>query len=77
MSYSNPGFGVAGYLIEKTAGKPYDQYIRETILRPLGMANADFPFTDANKVLLATAYDQDPPPPFQAIRTSICARRVT
>ena len=61
MSYSNPGFGIAGYLIEKTAGRPFDQYIRETILRPLGMMNADFPFTDANKALLATAYDGDPP----------------
>jgi CubicO group peptidase (beta-lactamase class C family) len=61
MSYSNPGFGIAGYLIEKVAGTPYDQYIRETILRPLGMANADFPFTDSNKPLLATAYDGDPP----------------
>jgi len=61
MSYSNPGFGIAGYLIEKTTGKPFDQYIRETILRPLGMANADFPFTDANKPLLAVAYDGDPP----------------
>jgi CubicO group peptidase (beta-lactamase class C family) len=61
MSYSNPGFGIAGYLIEKTAGKPFDQYIRETILRPLGMANADFPFTDANKSLLATPYDGNPP----------------
>src|SRR5277367_1699532 len=61
MSYSNPGFGIAGYLIEKTAGKPFDEYIRETILRPLGMANADFPFTDANKPLLAVAYDGDPP----------------
>jgi CubicO group peptidase (beta-lactamase class C family) len=61
MSYSNPGFGIAGYLIEKTAGKPFDQYIRETILRPLGMASADFPFTDANKPLLAAAYDGNPP----------------
>lgn len=61
MSYSNPGFGIAGYLIEKTAGKPFDQYIRETILRPLGMTNADFPFTDANKPLLATPYDGNPP----------------
>jgi hypothetical protein len=25
------------------------------------MANADFPFTDANKALLATPYDSDPP----------------
>jgi CubicO group peptidase (beta-lactamase class C family) len=61
MSYSNPGYGVAGYLIEKTAGKPFDQYIRETILRPLGMEIADFPFTDANKSLLATAYGGNPP----------------
>ena len=61
MSYSNPGFGIAGYLIEKITGTPFDQYIRETILRPLGMANADFPFTDANKALLATAYDGNPP----------------
>ncbi|MGH9742893.1 MAG: serine hydrolase domain-containing protein, partial [Candidatus Acidiferrum sp.] len=61
MSYSNPGYGIAGYLIEKITGEPFDQYIRETILRPLGMANADFPFTDANKALLATAYDDNPP----------------
>jgi CubicO group peptidase (beta-lactamase class C family) len=60
MSYSNPGFGIAGYLIEKVTGTPYDQYIRENILRPLGMTNADFLFTDANKALLATAYGGDP-----------------
>jgi CubicO group peptidase (beta-lactamase class C family) len=61
MSYSNPGYGVAGYLIEKVTGQPYDQYIRSTILRPLGMETADFPFTDANKALLATAYEGNPP----------------
>jgi CubicO group peptidase (beta-lactamase class C family) len=61
MSYSNPGFGIAGYLIEKITGAPFDQYIRQTILRPLGMTNADFPFTDANDALLATPYDGDPP----------------
>ena len=56
MSYSNPGYGIAGYLIEKIAGMPFDQYIRENILRPLGMSNADFRFTDSNKGLLATGY---------------------
>jgi CubicO group peptidase (beta-lactamase class C family) len=61
MSYSNPGYGIAGYLIEKITGEPFDRYIRETILRPLGMTNADFPFTDANKSLFATPYDGDPP----------------
>jgi CubicO group peptidase (beta-lactamase class C family) len=57
MSYSNPGYGVAGYLIEKTTGEPYDKYIRETFLQPLGMTNSDYRFTDANKALLASGYD--------------------
>jgi len=61
MSYSNPGYGVAGYLIEKVTRQPYDLYIRGTILRPLGMDTADFPFTDANTALLATAYEGNPP----------------
>ncbi len=63
MSYSNPGNAIAGYLIEKTTGKPFDQYIRETFLRPMGMEHADYPFTDANKALLATAYEGNPPKP--------------
>jgi CubicO group peptidase (beta-lactamase class C family) len=63
MSYSNPGNAVAGYLIEKTTGKPFDQYIRETFLRPMEMEYADYPFTDANRALLATAYEGNPPKP--------------
>src|SRR6266436_3039702 len=61
MSYSNPGNAIAGYLIEKASGQPFDLYIRETFLRPLGMEKADFPFTDANKAMLATGYEKDPP----------------
>jgi len=57
MSYSNPGYGVAGYLIEKISGQPYDQYIRDTFFQPLGMTNADYRFTAANKFLLASGYD--------------------
>ena len=63
MSYSNPGNAIAGYLIEKITGKPFDQYIRETLLRPMGMEHADYPFTDANRALLATAYEGNPPKP--------------
>src|SRR5213080_3144277 len=63
MSYSNPGNAIAGYVIEKVTGKPFDQYIRETFLRPMGMNHADYPFTDANRALLATAYEGNPPKP--------------
>ena len=61
MSYANPGNAVAGYLIEKATGKPFDQYIREALLRPMGMEKADYPFTDANKPLLAIGYEGNPP----------------
>jgi CubicO group peptidase (beta-lactamase class C family) len=61
MSYSNPGNAIAGYLIEKTTGKPFDLYIRETFLRPMGMEHADYPFSDRNRALLATAYEGNPP----------------
>src|SRR6266481_346509 len=63
MSYSNPGYGVAGYLIEKITGEPYDKYIRETFLQPLGMTNAAYRFTVANKALLASGYDGKIPNP--------------
>jgi CubicO group peptidase (beta-lactamase class C family) len=61
MSYSNPGNAIAGFLIEKTTGKPFDQYIREAFLRPMGMERADYPFTEVNRALLATAYEGSPP----------------
>jgi len=63
MAFSNSGNGVAGYLIQKISGQPFDKYIRETFLRPMGMPNADYLFTEANKALLATAYTGNPPQP--------------
>jgi Beta-lactamase len=63
MSYSNPGYGVAGYVIEKVSGEPFDRYIRENILAPLGITTGDFQLTDANRKLLAQGYQQDPPQP--------------
>jgi len=43
-----------GLLDRKSVRPAFDLYIRETFLRPLGMEKADFPFTDANKAMLAT-----------------------
>jgi CubicO group peptidase (beta-lactamase class C family) len=60
MSYSNPGYGVAGYLIEKITHRPFDEYIRDTIISALQMESADFRFTDANRALLAEGYDGNP-----------------
>ncbi len=45
-AYSNPNYAILGYIIEKITGKPYDLYLSETILKPLGMTSANFnPFS--------------------------------
>jgi len=35
FTYSNPDYGVAGYLVEKIGGQPWTSYIRTNILAPL------------------------------------------
>jgi hypothetical protein len=38
-SYSNYATALAGYVVERISGTPYDQYIEERILEPLGMGH--------------------------------------
>jgi CubicO group peptidase (beta-lactamase class C family) len=61
FSYSNPGYGIAGYLIEKTSGQPFDAYIQQNILAPLSIIVGDFRLTDANRAKLAQGYEGNPP----------------
>jgi CubicO group peptidase (beta-lactamase class C family) len=61
FSYSNPGYGIAGYLIQKVSGQPFDAYIRANILAPLLFTAGDFDLTDANRALLAQGYQGNPP----------------
>jgi len=56
FAYSNPGFGLAGYLIEKTSKRPFDAYIKDTIAKPIGIDTGDFRLTGANRALLAQGY---------------------
>jgi D-alanyl-D-alanine carboxypeptidase len=42
FEYSNTGFALLGRLIDELTGTPYDQYIVETFLRPLGMKDTAF-----------------------------------
>ncbi|MFL6537785.1 MAG: serine hydrolase domain-containing protein [Chthoniobacterales bacterium] len=41
-SYSNWALSVAGYIVERTSGEPFDSYVDEHILRPLRMQNSTF-----------------------------------
>lgn len=38
--YSNQGYNVLGYIVEKVSGMSYEQYIKEKILEPLKMNNS-------------------------------------
>jgi CubicO group peptidase (beta-lactamase class C family) len=40
--YSNSGYVLLGYLIEKISGKSYAQFIRENIFAPLGMKDTGY-----------------------------------
>jgi CubicO group peptidase (beta-lactamase class C family) len=64
MSYSNPGYGVAGYIVEKTASVPLEDYIAANILRPLGMTHSDMRLTPTVKDALAQGYADGSPVPY-------------
>jgi len=68
-AYSNPGYAVAGYLIEKITGKPFDDFITERTFTPLGMNTSSFRLTPADEALLAKGYRDrtGPPVPYSQI----------
>ena len=40
--YSNYGFAILGQIVERVSGKPYAVYVRDNVLRPLGMNATTF-----------------------------------
>src|SRR5437868_7764795 len=42
VSYSNYGFTVAGYIVERVTGEKFERYIDNHILKPLRMTNSTF-----------------------------------
>ncbi len=54
--YSNLGFTLLGNIVSKVAGKPYQQYITEKILRPLGMNHTLWEYTEVPSKQLALGY---------------------
>lgn len=44
-SYSNLGLDLAGYVLQVVSGQPFATYMREAVLRPLGMERSSFDWT--------------------------------
>ncbi|HTE12926.1 MAG TPA: serine hydrolase [Chitinophagaceae bacterium] len=55
-SYSNSGYMLLGYIIEKVTGKPYEQEMHEAIFTPLHMDHSGFNFTSLQSPDKATGY---------------------
>jgi len=41
-AYSNYGAVLAGYIVERVSGQPFDQYVADHIFKPLGMEHSSF-----------------------------------
>lgn len=55
-SYSNSGYVLLGYIIEKVTGKSWEASVRESILAPLKMHNTGFDYAGLKNAAKTTGY---------------------
>lgn len=54
--YSNYGFAILGQVVTQASGRPYAEYVRDNILRPLGMTSSGFEKSDVPSERIAIGY---------------------
>ena len=47
MEYSNFGYALLGRIVTNVSGRPYKDYIEQTIMRPLGMASTGYDISES------------------------------
>jgi len=64
-AYSNYGAALAGYIVQRISGQPFDAYIEQHIFQPLGMQHATFrqPLPENLKGDMAKSYASASAPP--------------
>lgn len=55
-AYSNIGYAALGAALGRAASRPYVDYVRDRILRPLGMTHTSFELDPATRAELAVGY---------------------
>lgn len=50
ISYSNDCYGLLGEIIERVSGEPYEEYIKKSILQPLGMHRSVFTLAELQQL---------------------------
>ncbi|HEV8406300.1 MAG TPA: serine hydrolase domain-containing protein [Sphingomicrobium sp.] len=65
-AYSNYGASLAGYIVQRTSGEPFDSYLENHIFKPLGMAHSTFrqPLPADLKPLMSEGYRPGNDKPF-------------
>jgi CubicO group peptidase (beta-lactamase class C family) len=70
-AYSNYGAALAGYIVQRVSGEPFNEYVDTHIFKPLGMAHSTFvqPLPPDLKPLMSDGYitASEPPHPFEVI----------
>jgi CubicO group peptidase (beta-lactamase class C family) len=59
FQYSNMAYDVLGDVIAKVSGKPFEGYMKESILNPLGMKESDFLYENIKKELRTSPHIWD------------------
>ncbi len=65
-SYSNSGYVLLGYLIEKISGESYEKFVQENIFTPLGMKDSGYDSNSAIILHRASGYVPGPSGPANA-----------
>lgn len=72
-AYSNYGAALAGYIVQRVSGEPFEQYVERHIFRPLGMLHATFeqPLPAKFHAALSNGYTtaSGPPQPYEYVVT--------
>lgn len=58
FNYSNSGYFLLGYIVEKVSGKTYEQYLQEVIFTPLKMVNSGYDHSDVILKNRAAGYEK-------------------
>ncbi|SDK57974.1 CubicO group peptidase, beta-lactamase class C family [Microbulbifer yueqingensis] len=63
-AYNNTGPLVAAYIVEKISGMPFEEYVGQHFLAPLGMEDSGYFYSDHYRSHAATLYDKGRPQPY-------------